>query len=139
MCGRYSLSHSLEKIEKRFGVPMKEKWKPRYNAAPSQVMPVITNLNSGEFSFFKWGFIPGWALDDTTAINLINARAETITTKAPFKEAIKSQRCLIPADGFFEWKREGKNKIPFRITLNSDEAFAFAGIWDTWERPYDGE
>jgi putative SOS response-associated peptidase YedK len=102
-------------------------------------MPVITNKNRSEFSFFQWGFIPNWSLNDSVALNLINARAETIFTKAPFKESIKSKRCLIPADGFFEWKKEGKAKVPYRITLNSDEAFSLAGIWDSWERPSDGE
>src|SRR6478736_3944345 len=139
MCGRYSFSHSKEKIEKRFNIPLTEPWKPRYNAAPSQLMPVITNRNQSEFSFFKWGFIPSWSLNESVALNLINARSETVFSKAPFKEAIRAQRCLIPADGFFEWKKEGKAKVPYRITLNSDEAFVFAGIWDTWENPINGE
>ena len=139
MCGRYSLSHSKEKLEERFKVKMTEPWKPRYNVAPTQIMPVITNKNPTEFSFFKWGFIPGWSLNDASSLNMINARAETILSKAPFKQVMKTQRCLIPADGFFEWKKQGKNKIAYRITLNSDDAMAFAGVWDSWERPRDGE
>jgi putative SOS response-associated peptidase YedK len=135
MCGRYSLSHSKERIEKRFKAKFTEPWKPRFNVAPTNLMPVITNKNPTEFSIFKWGFIPSWSLDDKASTNLINARSETILTKAPFKQAIRSQRCLIPADGFFEWQRQGKNRVPFRITLNSDEALCFAGIWDSWERP----
>jgi putative SOS response-associated peptidase YedK len=139
MCGRYSFSHSKDKIEKRFGIKVEEPWKPRYNIAPTQEMPVVTNKNPKEFSIFKWGFIPNWSLDESVAANLINARSETVFTKAPFKHAIKEQRCLIPADGYFEWKKEGKLKVPYRITLNSDDAFTFAGIWDSWERPSDGE
>jgi putative SOS response-associated peptidase YedK len=139
MAGRYSLSHSKERLENRFSVKMVEKWKPRYNAASLQDMPIITNANPKEFSIFRWGFIPNWAPDESYATNLINARAENVMTKAPFREAIKFQRCLVPADGYFEWKKEGKNRIPYRITLNSDEAFAFAGIWDSWVRPNDGE
>ena len=135
MCGRYSFSHSKEKIEKRFSLKLDKSWKPRYNVAPTQEMPVITNKNPKEFSFFQWGFIPSWSTNPTVGTNMINARAEGIFTKAPFKQAIKSQRCLIPADGFFEWKKEGKAKVPYRITLNSDEAFVFAGIWDSWENP----
>jgi putative SOS response-associated peptidase YedK len=135
MCGRYSFSHSKEKIEKRFNLKIEQPWKPRYNVAPAQVMPVITNNNPNEFSFFRWGFIPNWSANPTVGTNLINARSEGIFTKAPFKQAIRSQRCIIPADGFFEWKKEGKLKIPYRITLNSDEAFVFAGIWDSWEDP----
>lgn len=118
---------------------MTEPWKPRYNVAPTQFMPVITNKNPKEFSLFRWGFVPNWSLNDKASGNLINARAETVLSKTPFKQAIRSQRCLIPADGFFEWKKAGKNKIPFRVTLNSDEALAFAGVWDSWERPEDGE
>lgn len=139
MCGRYSFSHSKEKAEKRFNVKLTEPWKPRYNVAPTQTVPVITNTNPSEFSFFRWGFIPNWSLNDKVATNLINARGETVLTKIPFKQAIRSQRCLVPADGFFEWQKQGKARIPFRITLNSDEAFALAGIWDSWERPDDGE
>jgi putative SOS response-associated peptidase YedK len=133
MCGRYSLTSSIEKLSKRFNIKVTEEFRPRYNAAPTQFLPVITNRNPSETSFMKWGLIPNWALDDSTSTNLINARAETILTKAPFKQIIKSHRCLIPADGFYEWKKEGKNKVPHRITLASDELFAFAGLWDSWE------
>lgn len=136
---RYSFSHSKEKAEKRFKVKFQDPWKPRYNIAPAQVVPVITNKNPKEFSFFKWGFIPNWSLNEGVASNLVNARSETVLSKVPFKQAVRSQRCLIPADGFFEWKKEGKLKVPYRITLNSDEAFAFAGVWDSWERPEDSE
>lgn len=139
MCGRYSFSHSKDKIEKRFDLKVTEPWKPRYNIAPTQVAPVITNRNPGEMSFFRWGLIPNWSLNDSVAPNLINARAETIFSKAPFKHAIHSTRCLVPADGFFEWRKEGKLKVPYRITLNSDEAFSFAGVWDSWEIPDNGE
>ena len=119
---------------KRFGVAIKDDWKPRYNIAPSQEVPVITNKRPDEISFFKWGFIPNWSIDESGS-NLINARSETILTKAPFKQAAKSQRCLVLADGFFEWKKAGKNKVPYRITLASDEPFALAGLWDYWENP----
>jgi putative SOS response-associated peptidase YedK len=137
MCGRYSFTHTKEKFSKRFAITISD-WKPRYNAAPQQIMPVITDANPTEASFFRWGLIPSWSLEENMGINLFNARAEAIFTKAPFKHAIHTQRCLIPSDGFFEWKREGKNRIPFRIMLASDEAFAFAGIWESWERN-DGE
>jgi putative SOS response-associated peptidase YedK len=133
MCGRYSLTLTKEKISTRFGINISE-WKPRYNVAPQQIMPVITDANPSEASFFRWGLIPGWSLEENTGTNLFNARSETILTKAPFKHAIRAQRCLIPADGFFEWKREGKNRIPFRFMLASDEPFCFAGIWESWER-----
>ncbi len=135
MCTRYSLTKNKELISKRFGVSSSESWKARYNVASGQSMPVITNRRADEISFFRWGLIPNWSLDDSTGNNLINAKTENILSKAPFKQAIKSQRCLILADGYFEWKRIGKNKIPYRITLSNDEPFAFAGVWDYWENP----
>lgn len=133
MCGRYSFTASKEKIVSRFQVKVVGDLKPRYNVAPTQVMPVITNTNPGELSFFKWGLIPNWSLNESSAVNLINARAETVLSKAPFKQIIHKQRCLVLADGFFEWKKAGKNKVPHRIMLANDEPFAFAGIWDSWE------
>ena len=133
MCTRYSLTKNKEAISKRFGVLIPESWKARYNVASGQSMPVITNRRTDEISTFQWGLIPNWSLDESTGSNLINAKAENIFSKAPFKQSIKTQRCLILADGYFEWKKIGKAKLPFRITLSSDEAFAFAGIWDCWE------
>jgi putative SOS response-associated peptidase YedK len=133
MCTRYSLTKNKEIISKRFGVTSSELWKPRYNVAFGQNMPVITNRRADEISLFRWGLIPNWSLDESAGNNLINAKSENILSKAPFKQAIRSQRCLILADGYFEWKRVGKNKVPYRITLTNDETFAFAGIWDYWE------
>lgn len=133
MCGRFSLTHNREKITKRFNVEVSGEWKPRFNIAPTQQSLVITNKNSAEAFLFRWGLIPNWSLNENTGNNLINAKGETILSKSPFKQIIQSQRCLILADGFYEWKPEGKKKIPHRITLASDEMFAFAGIWDTWD------
>jgi len=138
MCGRYSYTHTRDKIIKRFGIKVADNWKPRYNVAPSQEMMVITNATPDKASIFRWGFIPNWSTDEKVGFNMINARAENILSKALFRESIRSKRCLIPADGFYEWKKSGKNKTPFRVTLSSDEAFSFAGIWDSWERK-DGE
>jgi putative SOS response-associated peptidase YedK len=139
MCTRYSLTKPKEAVSKRFGVPLPEVWKVRYNVAPGQSMPVITNRRNDEISTFQWGFIPNWALDESTGLNLFNAKEENVLTKAPFKQAIRSQRCLVLADGYYEWKKIGKNKHPYRITLANDEVFAFAGIWDYWENPANGE
>jgi putative SOS response-associated peptidase YedK len=135
MCTRYSLTKNKETISKRFGVAAPNDWRARYNVAPGQVVPVITNRRADELSFFYWGFIPNWSIDQSVGDNLYNAKGETVFSKAPFKQAIKSQRCLILADGYFEWKKIGKTKTPYRITLSSDELFAFAGIWDYWENP----
>ncbi|MCS6824099.1 MAG: SOS response-associated peptidase [Cytophagaceae bacterium] len=139
MASRYSLAKPREVLSNRYGVPVPESWKPRYNVAPGQEMPVITNRRKDELSFFKWGFVPNWSLDDSSATNLFNAKAENILTKAPFKQAARTQRCIVLADGYFEWKKTGKNKLPYRITLVTDEVFAFAGLWDYWENPNDGK
>ncbi len=133
MCGRYSFTQSKEKIEKRFSIEVPASWKPRFNIAPTQIVPVITNKNQTQLSFFRWGLIPNWSLNESTGMNLINAKSETILTRSPFKQLINSHRCLILADGFFEWRAEGKRKKPYRFTLNTDDAFAFAGLWDSWD------
>ncbi len=133
MCGRYSFTQSKEKIEKRFNIEVPSSWKPRFNIAPTQIVPVITNKNQTELSFFRWGLIPSWSLNESTGVNMINAKSETILTRSPFKQLINSNRCLILADGFYEWQSAGKKKKPYRFTLNTDEAFAFAGLWDSWD------
>jgi len=135
MCTRYSLTKTKDIISKKYNFALPEQWRVRYNIAPGQTAAVITNRRQDEISFFKWGLIPNWSVDDSTGTNLMNAKAETILTKAPFKQAVRTQRCLVLSDGYFEWKKIGKTKVPFRITLASDNLFAFAGIWDYWENP----
>lgn len=138
MCGRFSIAKSKEEIAKRFNVGAPADFKPRYNVAPLQQFPVITSKKPNEISFMRWGLVPSWSLDATTAANMINARGETITSKIPFKHCVKDQRCLIPADGFYEWKKEGKAKVPFRFTLSNEDLFCFAGLWDSWENQETG-
>ena len=134
MCGRYTIIAKAEEIEKRFNVEVPESYKPRYNAAPTQILPVITNDRPERLSFFHWGLIPGWAKDKSISTKLINARSETISEKASFKNALKYRRCLVIADGFYEWKKSTKkSKIPYRIFLNTKELFAFAGLWEEYE------
>ncbi len=134
MCGRYTVIAKAEEIEKRFNIEVPSTYLPRYNAAPTQILPVITNENPEGLSFFNWGLIPKWAKDKTISSKLINARAETISEKASFKNALKQRRCLVIADGFYEWKRVSKkSKIPYRILLESKELFAFAGLWEEYE------
>lgn len=134
MCGRYTIIAKAEEIEKRFNVDVPELYTPRYNAAPTQMLPVITNQSPEGVSFFQWGLIPGWAKDKSIGSKLINARSETITTKTSFKNALKHRRCLVLADGFYEWKKATKKSIiPYRIFLNTKELFAFAGLWEEYE------
>ncbi|UJP63267.1 SOS response-associated peptidase [Mongoliitalea daihaiensis] len=134
MCGRYSLSKSKIELEERFQAEMLGDFKPRYNIAPSQLVPVITSDSPKGFSFFYWGLTPDFAKNKPVSINFINARAETVHQKVSFKSAFQKRRCLIPADCFFEWKKVGKKtKIPYRFALENDELFAFAGIWEEFE------
>ncbi|ERG94810.1 SOS response-associated peptidase [Haloquadratum walsbyi] len=143
MCGRYTLSASASKLSDRFGATVTSTITdslPRYNCAPGQTLPVITNENPNQFQQLKWGLIPSWADDDTGG--QINARAETVDEKPTFATAYESQRCLVPADGFYEWVRDdtdsetgaGDNtKQPYRVTFSDDRTFAMAGLWERWE------
>lgn len=134
MCGRYTIIAKAEEIEKRFNVEVPESYNPRYNAAPTQILPVITNAQPTGLSFFHWGLMPSWAKDKSISSKLINARSETIDKKASFKNALKHRRCLVIADGFYEWKKTSKkSKIPYHIYLKSKVLFAFAGLWEEYE------
>ncbi len=134
MCGRYSLSKSKIELEERFQAEMLPDFKPRYNVAPTQLVPVITSQSPKGFSFFYWGITPDFGKNKPVAQKLINARAESVNDKVSFKSSFEKRRCLIPADGFYEWKKLGKKtKIPYRFTLKEDELFAFAGIWEEYE------
>jgi putative SOS response-associated peptidase YedK len=135
MCGRYTL-RSRGKA-KPYGVP--ESQLPlltqRYNIAPSQDVPVILERKNGrELALLQWGLVPSWSKEaNENGGGLINARAETLQRKPSFAESFLRRRCLIPADGFYEWKRSGKSKQPFFFQMNDESPFAFAGIWDRWQ------
>jgi putative SOS response-associated peptidase YedK len=145
MCGRYSFFIPIEQAEQVLDVkamPM-EGWQHRYNAAPTQLMPVITNELPGFIQFFRWGLIPGWAKDPAIGNKMINTRTESIREKPFFNHIFKHKRCLVPADGYYEWHADGKGpggakpkpgsvKQPFRFHLPGDELILMAGLWDTW-------
>ena len=137
MCGRYRLSRRKQILEEHFdNISSEEDWSPRYNIAPTQSVPVIRQNPKEpirELSLVRWGLIPSWAKDTSAAANMINARLETAGTKPAFREALKSRRCLIPADGFYEWQRMLRAKQPYCFEVNEGELFAFAGIWDRWK------
>ena len=124
-------------VEEYFdAVSGEEEWNPRYNIAPTQSIPVIRQNPKEpirELSLVRWGLIPSWAKDPSIAAKMINARSETASTKPAFRDALKSRRCMIPADGFYEWARTGKAKQPYCFEVNGGELFAFAGIWDRWK------
>lgn len=139
MCGRYRLSRRKQVVEEHFDVVSgEEDWTPRYNIAPTQPVPVVRqNPREGarEILFMRWGLIPSWATDASIGNRTINARSETVETTPSFRDPFRSQRCLIPADGFYEWKRNGKTKQPFCFEVADGQLFAFAGLWDRWTDP----
>jgi putative SOS response-associated peptidase YedK len=137
MCGRFTRHQPPEKIIKRFNVQLiKEAKIPRYNIAPSQVVPVIRQVDEREMIACKWGLVPFWAKDPSIGNKMINAKAETLAEKPSFKQALIKRRCLIPADGFYEWQKKGKGASqPFYITLRNGDLFAFAGLWEEWKSP----
>jgi putative SOS response-associated peptidase YedK len=137
MCGRYRLSRRKQLVEEYFDSVSEEQedWSPRYNIAPTQPVPVIRQNPKEpvrELSLCRWGLIPSWAKDPSVAARMINARSETAATKPAFRDALRLRRCLIPADGFYEWSRTAKGKQPFCFEVNDGELFAFAGLWDCW-------
>jgi len=134
MCGRYSLFAPPDEVESRFDATLVEAFEPRYNAAPRQELPVITNENPETIRRLEWGLIPSWA-DDRSGHEYINARAETLTETPSFSEAYERRRCLVPADGFYEWTEEGGGKQPYRVTVGDGDLFAMAGLWERWEPP----
>lgn len=135
MCGRFTLTADMNALQNTFpwlNVP--GELQPRYNIAPSQPVAVVPNDGKNQLDYYVWGLIPFWAKDPTIGNRMINARAETLAEKPSFKHAFKRRRCLVIADGFYEWRQEGKGlpKTPMYIQLESREPFAFAGLWENW-------
>jgi putative SOS response-associated peptidase YedK len=133
MCGRYTITTPAEKLAQLFDVEVPSEYQPRYNAAPTQRLPVISNQQKRKISLYSWGILPRWAQEQGSSQRLINARAETVAEKATFKSSFKKRRCLVVADGYYEWKKLNNKKIPHRIHLDEGQPFTFAGLWDTFE------
>ena len=131
MCGRYTMHTTVAALEERFRAQLAADVAPTYNAAPSQAQLTILHAAPRVITASTWGFVPEWADGRHDVQPLINARAETVATKPFFREAFKHKRCLVLADGFYEWRRIGTRKVPYRIALKTEEPFAFAGIWST--------
>lgn len=136
MCGRYTLSsRRLATLEQRLGQSLPEV-QPRYNIAPSQLVPAVRQMDGQyQFAMLKWGLLPAWAKDPKLGYSTINARAETVDTKPAFRKAFGRRRCLIPADGFYEWAEVAGHKQPYYIQLKEHDVFAFAGLWEHWQAP----
>jgi putative SOS response-associated peptidase YedK len=133
------LSRRKQIIEEHFdSVSGEVDWSPRYNVAPTQPVPIVRQHPKEprrDLSLVRWGLIPLWAKDASGAAGMINARSEAAASKPAFRDALKSRRCLIPADGFYEWARAGRSKQPYCFEVNDGELFAFAGLWERWKDP----
>ena len=135
MCGRFTLTIEASDLQQEFGLEdIPVDWRPRYNIAPSQPVAVISNDQPKTIRMMRWGLIPSWAKDKSIGDRMINARAETLADKPSFKRAFSQQHCLILADGFYEWLREGgkKSAVPYYFHLKTGRTFAFAGLWELW-------
>ncbi|MDQ3583959.1 MAG: SOS response-associated peptidase [Pseudomonadota bacterium] len=139
MCGRYALYADPETLVARFDLWRTPDLRPRYNIAPSQEIPAIRRSREGrrELTLLRWGLVPHWATE-TSGHSMINARAETVATKPAFRGAFRWRRCLIPADGFYEWKKAGRIRQPYFIRPKDGLPLAFAGLWEEWRSP-DGQ
>jgi putative SOS response-associated peptidase YedK len=140
MCGRFTLTVDINAIGKAFNVsvPPSLQSAPRYNIAPTQNVVSILSNGTAQLDLLRWGLIPSWSKDESIGSKMINARAETLAEKPSFKRLLNAKRCLVVADGFYEWRKEQGGKTPMYITLKEHEMFAIAGLWDTWRSP-DGE
>jgi putative SOS response-associated peptidase YedK len=136
MCGRYAITSAPEAIRALFRYDERPNFPPRYNVAPTQPIPIVRLVEGKrEFALVRWGLIPSWVKDPKAFSLLINARGESVIEKPAFRNAMKRRRCLIPADGFYEWKPVGERKRPYHVRLKDGGPFAFAGLWETWTGP----
>lgn len=138
MCGRYALNANLTSLRNRFHLEnvYTHDYHPRYNIAPTQeIWTILFDGTERKVHPMRWGLVPSWSKAGSIGSQMINARAETLVDNRVFKVLLQNKRCLIPATGFYEWRKQGKERIPTYITLRDQELFAFAGLWDTWESP----
>jgi putative SOS response-associated peptidase YedK len=133
MCGRFSLTSGDRDIEAEFGVKVPPGYRPRYNIAPTQEVIAVAVEGGRALQTFRWGLIPSWAKDPKIGNKLINAKAETLFEKPSFRAAAKARRCLVLADGFYEWCQTEKGKIPMYIRLKQKKPFGLAGLWESWQ------
>ena len=133
MCGRFAQRTPAKTLARQFQVEEVPEVEPSYNIAPTQnILGIRRGKEGREAALLKWGLIPSWAKDVSGGAKLINARAETVTEKPSFREAFRHRRCIIPADGFYEWQRTGGRKQPFFFRMKDEQPFGFAGLWESW-------
>lgn len=133
MCGRYAVTSAPEAIRALFGYPEQPNFPPRYNIAPTQPIAIVRLMDGKrQFALVRWGLLPSWVKDPKNFALLINARGESVIDKPAFSAAMKRRRCLVPADGFYEWKAIGTRKQPYYVRAKSGQPLAFAGLWETW-------
>jgi putative SOS response-associated peptidase YedK len=136
MCGRYAITTAPEAMRSLFRYPDQPNFPPRYNVAPTQPIPVVRLIEGQRrFSLVRWGLTPSWVRDPRAFSLLINARGESVLDKPAFRAAMRYRRCLVPADGFYEWRREGERKRPYFVRLKAGGVMAFAGLWEAWSGP----
>ncbi|HEY0222944.1 MAG TPA: SOS response-associated peptidase [Pseudolabrys sp.] len=136
MCGRYTIVAPPQVLRDLFRYAEQPNFPPRYNVAPAQPIPIVRVVNGARhFALVRWGLLPSWVKDPKKFSLLINARGESVTEKPAFRAAMRRRRCLIPTDGFYEWKASGSRKQPYYVRATSGEPFAFAGLWETWIGP----
>ncbi|MFA5611337.1 MAG: SOS response-associated peptidase [Anaerolineaceae bacterium] len=134
MCGRFTMAIDSEDLRTELALgQMPPDWEKRYNIAPSQDVATVPNPDNRDVVWMRWGLVPFWAKDPSIGNKMINARAETVAEKPSFRNSFKNKRCLILANGFYEWRKSGGQSIPFYFQLKGGEPFAFAGLWDDWE------
>ncbi len=140
MCGRFALAQTAAEVEAEFGYMGGEPFPPRYNIAPTQPIAIVREEHrQRRFALVRWGLVPAWVTDPSRFSLLINARAEGIAERPAFKNAIRYRRCLVPASGFYEWRRQGKSAQPFWVEPRAGGMIAFAGLWETWSDRDGGE
>jgi putative SOS response-associated peptidase YedK len=136
MCGRFKAGFEFREIKVRWRVFNDLDFTPHYNIAPTQTHPIIVErAGVVEARPMRWGLVPYWAKDQAIGNKMINARSETLAERPAFRDLLSSRRCLVPADGFYEWRKEGKTKQPMLIHVKNRELFGFAGLWDRWKKP----
>lgn len=133
MCGRFVLSVDAVTLQQEFNLTQVPEMQARYNIAPSQPVPVITNQQPDSLTHVTWGLVPSWVDDPNSTYTMINARSETAAEKPSYRGPFRHKRCLIPSNGFYEWTKDGGSKQPHFIYLKETEVFSFAGLWDIWQ------